>query len=118
MSVSQEKRKAIENAVRAKKCSDSCIASKFHVSVDEVRKIAKPLRQKWYAQNKAKRELDKITEEAWYDRKPYHDNQATCPEHGSKCSALAQAIAVFIVVCVLVLLLCFVIVAGKWALGI
>lgn len=71
MSISKSKREAIEKAIRAKHCSYSCIAERYRVSIDEVRRIAQPIQRQRWQERKAKKELERMTSNAVYDRKPY-----------------------------------------------
>jgi len=105
-----------KKAIRAKHCSYSCIAERFHVGIDDVRRIAKPIQQQWSAERRAQRELDRITKEAEYDRKPY-DNQLLPEKDRKKCSLSARVISVFIIICILLMIGCITLGLARWALG-
>lgn len=97
MSVSESKRQKIQKAIRAKHCSYSCIAERYGVDIEEVRKIAKPIQQKWWQERKTKNELDRIIDEAEYDRKTYEQP----PSKSCAYNLCVRIVGIFLIVCIL-----------------
>lgn len=71
MSVSKSKRQEIERAIKSRHQPYSCIAHRYGVSIEEVRRIAKPIQQERSRERRAKKELERMTSNAVYDRRPY-----------------------------------------------
>lgn len=114
MSVSKVKREAIQRAIRAKHCSYSCIAERYGVSIEEVRKIGKPIQHKWWQERKAKNELDRIVEEAEYDRKTYEQPSSESCVYG----LCARVVGMFLLACFLIAIGSVAIGVTRWALGV
>lgn len=114
MSVSEAKRRAIQKAIRARHCSYSCIAEKYGVDIEEVRKIAKPIQQKRWQERKAKNELDRIVEEAEYDRKTYKQPSS----ENCAYNLCVRIVGIFLIVCILAVIGGVTIGIVRWALGI
>lgn len=71
MSVSKSKRQEIERAIKSRHQPYSCIAHRYGVSIEEVRRIGKPIQQKRWQEYKAKKELERMTSNVVYNRRPY-----------------------------------------------
>lgn len=99
MSLTKAKEAAIVKDIRRKKYSYACIARYHHVSVEEVRRLAQPLQKEWWEKEKARRALNKITNEAEYDRA-----EPECFNHGvttEKYPASVTFIGLIILLCIL-----------------
>lgn len=113
MSVSKTKRQKIQQAIRAKHCSYSCIAERYGVDIEEVRRIAKPIQQQLWQKRKAKRELERMVSGSKYDRKPY---QSTCKT--KEYDLLTQVVGFFLLICLLAIIVSVVIGAFRLVLGV
>lgn len=110
--MSQSKLEKIQRAIRSKHYSYPRIAEKYDVSIEEVRRIAKPLQQEWNQRRKARKELDRITNEAKYNRRDYEIPKSRVHNF------CVRIVGIFLLICLPVVIGSVAVGIARWALGV